>query len=310
MLLLNRKTLLADLTLLLVTFIWGATFVLVQDATESMPPFSFLAVRFAVAAVLLYLILLIWKPDQLRFRKKIWSAGAIAGFWLFAGYAFQTFGLQYTTASKAGFITGLSVILVPLLAIWMLRMMPTRWTIAGAGMASVGLAMLSLNRVEAANFGDLLVFFGAFSYAMQILLVGKYAPLFPALPFVLVQIIVITILNALGAVLFEPWQSALRPHVLLNSTVIAAIIICALFATVFAYVTQAVVQKFTTATRTALIFSMEPVFAALAGYLWADERLTLQAVVGCLLILVGMILAELGGSQEKTERMPDTRPVP
>lgn len=296
-----RKSLVADLILLLVTFFWGATFVLVKEAIDTMPPFTFLGVRFAIAAVLIFLILLVFKRDQLTMDKGLLKSGAVLGFWLFAGYAFQTFGLQYTTASKAGFITGLSIVLVPLFSVWLLRLKPKRATIAGVAAATIGLGFLSLDRVEAANIGDFLVFLCALSYAMHIIMMGKYAPRHHALPLAMYQIAAVSVFNTLGALLFEPWQQSFTKEVLLNPTVDLALIVCAVFATVFAYVAQTQFQKFTTPSRTALIFSMEPVFAALTAYLWAGERLTVQAVAGCLLILAGMLIAELGGSDKEEE---------
>ncbi|WP_018130986.1 DMT family transporter [Effusibacillus pohliae] len=294
-----KKSLMADLILLCVTFAWGATFVLVKEAIATMPPFTFLGVRFAIAAVLLYLMLFLFKRNQLKADKGAVRAGLVLGFWLFAGYAFQTFGLKYTTASKAGFITGLSVVLVPLFSVWMLRLKPKRTTLVGIAAATVGLALLSLDKVEAANLGDALVFLCAVSFAMHITTMGKYAPRFKALPLATYQIAAVAMFNLLSGWLFEPWQQAFTKQVLFNPTVDMALIICAVFATALAFLAQTQFQKFTTPSRTALIFSTEPVFAAVTAYLWADERLSGQAVVGCLLILVGMVIAELGGSDKK-----------
>ncbi|MFC4767530.1 DMT family transporter [Effusibacillus consociatus] len=294
-----KKSLVADLILLLVTFSWGATFVLVKVAIDTMPPFTFLAIRFAIAAALIFLILLLFKRAHLQTDKGLLKAGLVLGFWLFAGYAFQTFGLKYTTASKAGFITGLSVVLVPLFSVWLLRMKLKRPTIIGVITATAGLALLSLDKVEAADFGDALMFLCALSYAMHILLMGKYAPRFKALPLAMYQIAAVAIFNSIGALLVEPWQKAFTKEVLFNPTVDAAIVICAVFATALAFVAQSQFQKFTTPTRTALIFSTEPVFAAVTAYLWADERLSGQAVLGCLFILSGMLFAELGGTDKE-----------
>ncbi|GAX91117.1 DMT family transporter [Effusibacillus lacus] len=294
-----RKSLIADLILLLVTFSWGATFVLVKEAIATMPPFTFLGVRFTIAAVLICLILLIFKRDQLHTDKGLIKAGLVLGFWLFAGYAFQTFGLQFTSVSKAGFITGLSVVLVPLFSVWLLHLKPKRPTVIGVLAATIGLALLSLDKVEAANLGDLLVFLCAVSYAMHIITMGKYAPRHKALPLAMYQIAAVAVLNFIGAFFFEPWQQSFTKDVLFNPTVEMALLICAVFATALAFVAQSQFQKFTTPTRTALIFSTEPVFAAVTAYLWADERLSGQAVVGCLLILAGMLFAELGGSDKE-----------
>lgn len=296
-----RKSLIADMVLLLVTFSWGATFVVVQKAIDTMPPFSFLGVRFAIAAILLFLIMLLCMRDQLQFDKGLFKAGVVLGGWLFAGYAFQTFGLQYTTASKAGFITGLSVLLVPLFSVWLLREKPKRSTVYGVAAATVGLGLISLDRLEAANIGDFLVFLCAISFAMHIIMMGKYAPRFRAFPLALVQIAAVSVFNLIGALLFEPWRTSLTPSVLFEPGIAIALLICAVFATALAFVAQSQFQKFTTPTRTALIFSAEPVFAAITAYFWIHERLGLQALIGCALILAGMLMAELGGSDKGAE---------
>lgn len=297
-----KKTYMADLILLGVTFTWGATFVLIKEAIQTMPPFTFLAVRFLIAAVLLFAFLLLFARDTLRaLDRRLWIAGAILGFWLFLGYAFQTFGLQFTTSSKAGFITGLSVVFVPFLALWLLRQKLKRNALFGVGVATIGLALLSLTRDLSVNLGDLLVFFCAISYGMHITLVGRYAPRYPALLLALLQIFFCGIFNLGGALIFEDVSLAFSPDVLFNAYVFSGLLICSVIATAVAFVVQNQFQKFTTPTRTALIFATEPVFAALTGYLFAGDRLDMQQVLGCLLILGGMLIAELGGHNDKTE---------
>src|SRR4051794_32635892 len=140
-----KKNYLADLVLLGVTFTWGATFVLVKGAINSMPPFTFLGMRFLIGGLLLFLFMLAFYRRTLQgLGKDFWIAGTLCGFMLFLGYAFQTFGLLYTTASNAGFITGLSVVMVPLFSLWLLRHKLKRNAMLGVGVATIGLAMLSL----------------------------------------------------------------------------------------------------------------------------------------------------------------------
>jgi drug/metabolite transporter (DMT)-like permease len=302
-----KKTYLADLILLGVTFTWGATFVLVQEAIQTMPPFTFLAVRFLFAALILFLFMFFFARDTLRrMDARLWICGAILGFCLFAGYALQTFGLIFTTSSKAGFITGLSVVFVPFLSLWMLGHSLKRNALLGAGIATVGLAMLSLTGELSMNIGDLLVFLCAISYALHITLVGKYAPRYHAFPLALLQIFFCGVFNLGGALVFEDVSVVFSPEVLFDPWVFSALVICSVIATAVAFVAQNQFQKFTSPARTALIFATEPVFAAATGYLWAGDRLTILQVSGCLLILGGMLFAELGGGGDK----PDAEPVP
>ena len=303
-----NKNILADLSMLGVTVTWGATFVLVQKAIDTMPPFTFLGVRFLIGGLLLYLFMLAFYRNTLKsLGKDIWFAGILCGFMLFLGFAFQTFGLKYTTASNAGFITGLAVVMVPFLSLWLLRHKLKPNAMIGIGVATVGLAMLSLTGAVGINFGDVLVFFCAISYAMHITLVGRYTHIHHAFPFAMIQILTCGVFNMIGAFLFEDWTVAFTPAVLFDPWVLSALLICAVLATAVAFVVQSQVQKFSTPTRTALILATEPVFAAITGYLWAGDRLSALQVVGCVLILGGMLIAELGGQHEDPSPEPNAK---
>lgn len=290
----KKQQITADVSLLLVTFIWGSTFVLVQNAVALLEPFTFNGVRFGLAGLFLIAWLFIFNKNVLSsMNKKLLLSGVIMGAWLFAGYALQTFGLLYTTSSKAGFITGLSVVLVPLFGFLFLKETPKRFAVFGVGVATIGLYLLTLGDSLALNFGDILVFFCAISFAAHIVVTGKYTPLYSTILLTTVQIFTVSVLSSISAVLFEDWQRAFDSDVIGNADVFSALIICSIFATALAFLAQTNFQKFTTPTRVALIFAMEPVFAAMTGYFWADERLGSKALLGCMLIFIGMILAEL-----------------
>lgn len=284
----------ADLSLLFVALIWGATFVLVQNAISFLEPFSFNSVRFATAAFLLGTWLAVLEREQLKkLDKKLVLSGIMLGFWLFIGYAFQTLGLLYTTSSKAGFITGLSVILVPLLMIVILKQRPNLNSIAGVAAATSGLYLLTMSDVSSLNIGDGFVLICAVGFALHILLTGKYSSSYPTLLLTTVQISTVAILSAISSVIFEDWNRAFNPDVIFSGKVIIALLITSVLATALAFFIQTNFQKHTTATRVALIFAMEPVFAAITAYFWAGERLTYGALIGCGLIFAGMVFAEL-----------------
>lgn len=288
-----NKTIFADISLLLVALVWGATFVMVQNAISFLEPFSFNGIRFFIASILLGGWLVIFERKQLKQWnwQLLWS-GMIMGLWLFIGYATQTMGLLYTTSSKAGFITGLCVVLVPLFSIFFLKQRPGLNAILGVIIATAGLYLLTMTNSTSLNLGDGLVFLCAIAFAMQIIITGKYSSSYPSLLLTVVQISTVSLLSIISAFFFEDWQQAFQPEVLLNESVLSALIITAVFATAIAFLAQTTFQKYTTATRVALIFAMEPVFAAVTAYFWANERLTLSAVFGCLFIFAGMILAE------------------
>jgi drug/metabolite transporter (DMT)-like permease len=293
-----KKSLLADISLLSIAFIWGITFVLVQNAIGFLEPFTFNGVRFLIAALLLAFWLLLFKRDQLaRINKKILLSGFFLGLWLFLGYAFQTIGLLYTTSSKAGFITGLSVVLVPIFSLLLLKQVLGLNAIVGVLIATIGLFLLTLGDMSGVNLGDGFVFICAITFAMHIIFTGKYSGQFPVLLLTVIQIFTVAALSIICSFIFEDWKKAVSMDILLSSDVLIALFITSVFATALAFFAQTNFQKYTSATRVALIFAMEPVFAALTGYFWAHERLSYGALIGCLLIFSGMVVAELPSSK-------------
>ncbi|OQA46101.1 MAG: putative inner membrane transporter yiJE [Chloroflexi bacterium ADurb.Bin325] len=297
----SSRQLLADAALLLVTLIWGATFVMVKDAVSAFPVFSFMALRFTLAVAVL-VPLVIWRRRQLaraapsgpfavlrvnpRRLARLLLPSLLVGSVLFAGYAFQTAGLQLTTPAKTGFITGLSVVFVPIAAALLLRQPPERNAWLGVGLATVGLALLSLTADLRIQVGDLLVMACAVSFAGHILLLGRFAPRHDPLLLTLGQLLGVALLSILAAAVFD------RPAAL-TGQVVFAVAFTGLLATAAAFGIQTVAQRFTTTTHTALIFAAEPVFAGLASFLLTGEVLGPRQLLGCALILVGMVVAEL-----------------
>ncbi|MDD4752787.1 MAG: DMT family transporter, partial [Desulfitobacteriaceae bacterium] len=200
---------------------------------------------------------------------------------------FQTIGLQYTSASNAGFITGLSVVLVPFFSIYFSKKAPSLEATLGALMAAVGLGLLSLDETLHINTGDFLVFLCAISFALHIIFVGRYSPVHDTFLLVTIQVAAVAVLSSFGAFFFEP------PLPALTGQVWVALLITAILATVVAFLVQNWMQKFTTPTRTAIILSMEPVFGALFAFLLLGEILSTQDWFGSSLVFLGMILAEV-----------------
>ncbi|HYK73938.1 MAG TPA: DMT family transporter [Pseudoneobacillus sp.] len=289
-----KKTTYADLSLLFITFIWGTTFVLVQNAISTMEPFAFNGIRFFFAFIILALCLLLFQKKQLKFlNKKMILSGIMLGFWLFLGYATQTIGLLYTTSSKAGFITGLSVVLVPLFSFLVLKQRPSFPAIIGVSIATIGLFLLTMTDIAALNIGDFFVLICALGFAMHIIFTGKFSEQFPSLLLTTIQILTVSVLSTICSFIFEDFNKMVHINVLSTPSVILALLITSIFATALAFFAQTRFQKYTTPTRVALIFAMEPVFAAIAGYFWAEERLSISAIIGCLFIFLGMVFAEL-----------------
>ncbi|GER91597.1 membrane protein [Dictyobacter vulcani] len=293
---LQRFRWLSDSILLGIAAIWGMTFVLVQDAIVTLPPFSFLAIRFGVA-VLLLLPLLRRQPPAISERAKhrsarIWIGGSVIGGFLFMGYALQTFSLLYTTSGKSGFLTGLSVTLVPLLSWLVLHTRPSRISLIGVGCATIGLYLLAFVDISTINPGDILAFLCAIGFGLQVVYTDKFSDGQSASQLAILQLATVAILSLIAALLFEPWQHIVQSRILLQPNVIIALVITAIFATAIAYLAQTHIQKYTTPTRVALIFASEPVFAALADYFWHGTSLGPRALIGCILILGGTLLTE------------------
>ena len=268
--------------LVAVTAVWGITFVQVKDAVALYPLFAFLAVRFVIASATLA------GPAARRLRsldRQGWMAAGGLGVLLAAGYALQTAGLERTTVSSAGFITGLYVVFTPLLALalFRLRAAPAVW--AGVAVSTLGLGLLS-GVGDGSTAGDLLVLAGSAAYSLQIVLLERYAPRYDALAFTEVELLAAAAGFALVAVALGQIE---LPR---GWTVWGALLVTGIFASALAFLVQTWAQRRTSATQTALAFAMEPVFAAAFGYWLAGDRLGAGGLAGAALIMLGIVLAE------------------
>jgi drug/metabolite transporter (DMT)-like permease len=275
----------AEIYLLGIVVIWGSTFAIIKGILDQIMPFTFLAYRFFWAAFILGLIF--WKRLK-NIDKIILRKGFLVGIFLFLGYTFQTVGLKYTTATKAGFITGLSVVLVPIISHFFIREKISKNSIIGVILAVIGLWFLNYNSSFIFNFGDFLVLLCAISFAMHIISVGLYARKVDYVLLVIVQLTTVFVLSFLMALFFE------RPgiHLYYPSGVWWSIILTGIFATALAFYMQNKFQRYSTATKTAIIFSGEPIFGAIFAYLLLGEKVGLIAWIGGLLIIFGMIISQ------------------
>lgn len=285
----------ADLALGIIALIWGSTFVLVKNALDTVGPLTFVGLRFALAAAFLTLFFSRRARDLARAD---WQVGALLGILLALGYVFQTIGLQTTTSAKAGFITGMSVVIVPIMATLLLRRPPGRWAVAGIAVATIGLALLTLNADLSVQSGDLWVLACAVAFALHIVVIARYSQRHDPVRLTLAQLVIVALFATVAAFVFE------TPRLNLPVKTWAALAFMGVVATALVFSVQVYVQRFTTPTHTALLFSLEPVFAALFGWWWAGEQLGARALLGCGLILLGMIVAELGDGAE-----PQPQPV-
>jgi drug/metabolite transporter (DMT)-like permease len=280
-----RRQLKADLALLFVTLGWGASFMLTKNALAHLETYNFLAIRFFIAFAISAII---FRKQMLKIEKKTLKYGIILGIILFASYAFQTVGLAYTTVSKSAFITGFNVVLVPFFSAMLLKNKLDLRSYLSVGMAFVGLAFLTLNQsITNINIGDLYTFICAIITAAYIILVGKYTVKVESISFAIIQIGTVCVLSLITSLITE------TPRLTTNKIGWISIIILSVVCTSGAFIIQMVAQKFTSPTHTALIYTGEPVFAGIFGYIFIHEVLGLKGIIGAFLILSGMLISEI-----------------
>jgi len=276
----------AEAALLGNTVVWGTSFVIVKGALGGVSPILFIALRFSLATLVLLAIF--------RRRLRAWSgarrefhAAVLVGALLFLGFLLQTLGLQFTTAPKSAFLTGMTSVTVPLLAGLVYKIRPQRSELLGLLAATAGMSLMTLEGpIGSMNRGDVLTVGCAVAFAGHIVTLGHFSE---KMSFEALSVIQVATAAALAGTLFwwvEPVRLVWRPGVA------PAILVTGLLGTALAFTVQAWAQQFTSSARTALIFTLEPVFAWLTSYLFVGEGLSRRAAAGAALILGGVILVE------------------
>jgi drug/metabolite transporter (DMT)-like permease len=278
----------ADLALIAMTLLWGASFLVTKDLLGDVRPDVLIALRFVLAALALGLV----SPGGVLWpRRDVWRAGAVLGVALYASFALQTYGLAFTTPARSAFLTAGYVFLVPLLGRIFLRETIGIGVAAGALLATVGLALLTGPEVDAGiRRGDVLSLLCALGFAVHILLLGRLAPGLPAAPLAIAQLAVAAAL-ALGASALSSGPARLDPSAY-GGRALAGIAFLGFGCTALAYFVQTWAQRTTPAARAALIFALEPAFAAVFSVSLGHERLGVAETVGCVLIGLGVVAAE------------------
>jgi drug/metabolite transporter (DMT)-like permease len=273
---------LAPWALLSVAAAWGFAFVVMKDAIQRQSVNNFLFTRFALAV----LVMLIIRPQTVKhFNKDLLQRGSLAGIFLGFGYIFQTLGLERTGAAITGFITGLYVVLTPVLAWLVLKEKITRFVWLCIMVATVGLALLSV-RGFSVGTGEMLVLASAFFFAAHIIALSKWSSGRDVYAMTVVQL---TMCGLLAGIASIPGGYAPPP----DSGVWAVVIFTAVFATAIAFIIQTWSQAHMSATKVAVILTMEVVFAAVFAIFFGGERLTLQSALGGILVVVAMYLIVL-----------------
>ena len=291
------KKLRADILLIIITVFWGSSFPLMKMVLEYLPAYAYLSLRFILATVLLLIIF----HKRLRFiTRRTIIYGSIIGLFMFSGMAFQVNGLFTTTASNSGFITGLNVVMVPIISAYILKKKPDRASVFGVIIAFAGLFILSGGISLSFNIGDLLTFLCSICWAFQIIFNDKFNACEEAPLLAIMQI------GFTGIVSTGVWLTLDFKPMVFNSTVIMILLVTGVLGTALAFGGQVIAQKETTPTHTALIFTAEPVFAAMFAMIIPNtegktETLGIISAIGCLLILAGMLISEFKFGQRKRD---------
>ncbi|UCE98036.1 MAG: DMT family transporter [Dehalococcoidia bacterium] len=274
-----KMQLLAITALIAVTAIWGSTFIVVQNAISEMPVMDFLAIRFTVAAIVLFL----WRPRCLKsMTLRGWVRSILIGISLCLGFITQTYGLQYTSAAVSGFITGMFVVITPLISWLLLRREISLSIWVAVALATIGLGFLSL-KGWSIGAGELLTFLCAIFFAFHIVSLGEWAVKYDAYGVALIQIGVVAIISMVAAI---PDGITLPPSI----TVWGAVILTAIFASAVGFLVQTWAQTIISPSRAAITLTMEPVFAGIFAVFIGGEQLTLRLIAGAVLVLSAMLI--------------------
>jgi drug/metabolite transporter (DMT)-like permease len=289
------KTFKSELILLCAATIWGFAFVAQRMGMDHVGPFTYNGIRFALGGASLLPFLIVGLKRQ---RNKIVPAstssslsltmksGVIAGIVLFAGASLQQVGLVHTTAGKAGFITGLYVVIVPFIGLlWRQKSSVGTWI--GASLAAVGLYFLSITQNMTISYGDFLEFLGAFCFACHVVIIGRLANRIGTVSLSIIQCAICSVLSLCVAVVFEEisWQGI--------QAAALPIVYGGVFSVGVAYSLQIYGQKGSHPAHAAILLSLESVIAALGGWLVLNEVLSGRALFGCVLMMVGMLISQL-----------------
>lgn len=278
------RTLLWDASLLLVAMIWGYGFVITKNALDVITPLYFLAIRFIAAGIIMFIIF----NKQIRnAEKKDFKNGCIIGVFLALAFITQTFGAKFTTPAKSSFITGLNVVLVPFILIFVTKKLPAKKAVFTALLAFGGLSLLSLNGSLSISTGDFLTFLCAIFYACHIVSVGHFAGSSDALVIASVQILFTGVVCGILALFFEPFPS------IVGTATWMGIVYCTFLSTILAFLVQNVAQRNTPSSHAAIILCLESVFGAICSAIFWHEVLTVRMIIGCTLIFVAILINEV-----------------
>lgn len=290
---------LSEFLLLLVTLIWGATFSIIKESLNDASPMLFVGVRFFIAA---FLMALFFRNKIKGIDKDTLKHGFIMGLFLFGGFAFQTLGLKYTTATKSGFITGSLVVLIPLFHFLIRRKPPSLGSFIGIVLVFTGILFLSSSGDsissfifefgDTLNYGDLLTFFCANCFALYVVFIDKYSPRHNYWSLTFIQICTTAAGGLLFTVLFHV-SSLENFYIDLTGNLLFGLLYTSIFATIVATVLQTKYQRNISPAKAGIIFSFEPIFSAIIAFIFLDEIISKLGYIGSVFVFSGLVISEI-----------------
>ena len=271
----------ATLLLIIGTFFWGATFVLVKDSILSIDLYSFLFWRFLISSLFIVPVF-IKKIANIKSKEIIF--GVLLGFILALGYIFQTIGLRFSTPSKTAFITGLSVVIVPVLSSVKMKKVPNPLTIVAVIISGIGIYLMTSTTGISFQSGDMWVLICAFFFALQIVMISDITKKYSVINITIIELLTVSIISIICSLIFGNLE------VPITYKLWGAIIFCAVFATSFIFIVQSRYQKEMSDSRAAIIYSFEPLFAAFTAYIIYNERFSITIIIGGLMIFIAMLI--------------------
>lgn len=295
----------SEAALLLITVIWGGTFALVKNALNDISPSLFLTLRFGLASLILFPFLY----SQIKnINKETLIAGIILAIFFFLGFQFQTIGLHYTTATKSGFITGTFVVIIPILQTIIEKRKPRLHNVIGVILVFIGLTFLSSKGDNIIHFfeefgsdlniGDFFTLICAVLFAFQVVYVDIFTKKHPYMPMVFIQLF-ISALGGLIAAILLPSFGLEQTKFTLNFNVVSAILYTSIFASIIAISIQLKFQKVVSPTKAGIIYSFEPIMAALLAYIILTEKISSFGFIGGAFIFAGLLVSEIFSNKDE-----------
>ncbi|MGV8145732.1 MAG: DMT family transporter [Alkaliphilus sp.] len=273
----------ADLSLLLVSIVWGSGFVVTKNALDAFTPYVLLSYRFTIATLV---VSTIFHKKLLRLDRETAKAGIIAGLFLFTAFVAQTIGIQYISAGSSAFLTATYVVIVPFLYWIINKTRPDRYIFVSALMTLAGIAFITIGNGFSIQLGDLITILCAFLFACHIISVGQYVRKYDATLLIIVQLATAMILSIIAAFVFEthPAEVPVQSYLM--------VMYLGLFSTLICFFVQTTAQRFTSASHTAIILSLEAVFGAIFGVLILAEFFTGRMIFGFIIVFFAILTAE------------------